>query len=130
MDQTTSHTYLEPSQSAAVVYWNYYDALNRGLIAAISVTVALAQLIDGTVLAFGSQSLAAATGTSLDGYVYRWNMTSVTSNNNWNDRNHMESHQLPIPPTGGIQTVGTANTYRGPSIFAVSSDDSVIVVGT
>ena len=64
-----------------VVYWNYYDALS-GILKYQYTNCGSARLIDGTILAFGTQSLTSTTCTALNGYVYRWNMTSVL-NNNW-----------------------------------------------
>jgi hypothetical protein len=55
-------------------------------------------------------------------------MTSVV-NDDWNTGITWKVPS-PIPITGGVQSApGTANTYRGPVIFAVSSDNSVVVVG-
>jgi hypothetical protein len=54
-----------------IAYWNYYDPLTGTLMLQIA-NASSARLIDGDVLAFGASN----------GYVYRWNMTSVV-NNNW-----------------------------------------------
>ena len=55
-------------------------------------------------------------------------MTSVV-NDDWNTGITWKVPS-PIPITGGVQSApGTANTYRGPVIFAVSSDNSVVVIG-
>jgi hypothetical protein len=100
------------SRVNGVSYWNYYYPLTGALIYQFS-NASEAQLIDGTVLAFGTGTVAGQTGN----YVYRWNMTSV-KNNDW--------------PTGITWKVPAPKTLTGayPSIFAVSSDASVIVVGT
>ena len=118
-----------------VVYWFYYDALTGVLVRQFN-NCGSARLIDGTVIAFGTQSLTTTTDTALDGYVYEWNMTSIVGQvvttvgvYNWNTGITWKT-PAPIPITGGPQTApGTAATYRGPTIFAISSDNSVIVIG-
>ena len=117
-----------------IVYWNYYDALSGVLIRQYS-NCGSARLIDGDVLAFGAQSLTSTTDTALNGYAYRWNATKVaTSGANayqWNTGIEWKT-LVPIPVTGGVQSApgtGVASTYRGPTIFAVSADESVIVIG-
>ncbi|MGD6809771.1 MAG: PQQ-binding-like beta-propeller repeat protein [Candidatus Bathyarchaeia archaeon] len=87
-----------------VVYWNYYDPLTGTLVRQIA-NASSARLIDGTVLAFGAAN----------GYVYRWNMTSVV-NNNWQTG---MTWKVPMPKP---------LSYLAPSIFAVSSDLSVLVI--
>jgi hypothetical protein len=115
------------------VYWNYYDALTGALIRQYN-NCGSARLIDGSVLAFGTQTLVSTTDTALNGYVYEWNMTSVatsgTTANQWNTGIIWKVPAV-IAITGGVQSApgtNTANTYRGPAIFAVSQDESVIVV--
>jgi hypothetical protein len=87
-----------------VVYWNYYDPLTGTLVRQIA-NASSARLIDGTVLAFGAAN----------GYVYRWNMTSVV-NNNWQTG---MTWKVPMPKP---------LSYLAPSIFAVSDDLSVLVI--
>jgi hypothetical protein len=87
-----------------VTYWNYYDPLTGTLIRQIS-NASSARLIDGTVLAFGAAN----------NRVYRWNLTSVV-NNNWQTG---ITWAKPLPTPLG---------YLAPSIFAVSSDLSVLVI--
>ena len=101
---------------AGVVYWNYYDPLTGALLYQIN-NAGAARLIDGTVLAFGAQPPTTTTDKTLNGYLYRWNMTSVTANN-WNT---------------GITwkvTLPALVSSISPSIFAVSPDLSTVVVGT
>jgi len=107
-----------------VVYWEYYDALTGVLVRQFN-NCASARLIDGTVLAFGAQSYTSTTDTALDGYVYRWNMstvvgfvTNVVGAYNWNLG---ITWKVPLPLT----IWGTS-----PAIFAVSPDLSTVVVGT
>jgi len=92
--------------------YNYYDPFTGNLVRTI-VNASSARLIDGTVLAFGAGTITGQTAR----YVYGWNMTSVV-NNNW--------------PTGITWKVPLPTTLTGayPSLFAVSSDVSVVVVGT
>jgi hypothetical protein len=97
---------------AGVTYWNYYDPATGTLLRQFA-NASSSRLIDGTALAFGAGTITGVTGR----YVYRWNMTSVV-NSNW--------------PTG-IQwkvTLPTTLTGAYPSLFAVSSDASVVVIGT
>jgi hypothetical protein len=100
------------STVSGVSYWNYYDVLTGDLQRQIANATG-ARLIDGTVLAFGVGTITGQTGR----YVFRWNMTSVV-NNNW--------------PTGITWKVTQPLTSWGnnPSLFAVSSDASVVVIGT
>ena len=102
-----------PSTVSGVNYWNYFDPLTGFLMRSISNASTGARLIDGTVLGFGAGTITGQTAR----YVYRWNMTSVV-NNNW--------------PTGITWKVPQPTTPIGtyPSIFAVSKDASVIVLGT
>jgi hypothetical protein len=99
------------STVSGVSYWNYYDVLTGDLTRQYA-NASSSRLIDGTVLAFGVGTITGQTGR----YVFRWNMTSVT-NNNW--------------PTGITWKVTQPLTSWGanPSIFAVSSDVSVVVIG-
>jgi hypothetical protein len=95
-----------------ITYWNYYDPLTGALIRQLA-NAQSARLIDGTPLAFGASN----------GYVYRWNMTSVTNNNwltgvIWN-----VSLPKPLMTAGGAVASPTSQ-----SIFAVSKDYSMIVV--
>jgi hypothetical protein len=92
--------------------WNYYDVLT-GDIKYQFANATGARLIDGTMLAFGVGTITGQTGR----YVFRWNLTSVV-NNNW--------------PTGIQWKVKQPLTSWGanPSLFAVSSDVSVVVIGT
>ena len=100
------------STVSGVSYWNYYDVLTGDLTKQYA-NATTAKLIDGTVLAFGVGTITGQTGR----YVFRWNMTSVV-NNNW--------------PTGITWKVTQPLTSWGtnPAIFAVSSDASVVVIGT
>jgi hypothetical protein len=99
-------SYLFGTRSASgVTYWNYYDPLTGTLMIQLA-NAQSARLIDGTPLAFGASN----------GYVYRWNMTSVT-NNNW--------------LTGITWNVSLPKPITSPTtqnIFAVSQDYSTIVV--
>jgi hypothetical protein len=88
-----------------ITYWNYYDPATGTLVNQIA-NASAARLIDGTVLAFGAQN----------GYVYRWNMTSVV-NNNWPTGITWE---VPLPTPDSSAAVQ--------QIFAVSPDLSTIVV--
>jgi len=98
---------------AGIAYWNYYDPMT-GILTKQFSNVSAARLIDGTELAFGAGALAGSTTR----YVYRWNMTSVASNNNWQTGITWKV-PLPTPLSSGPTT---------PTIFAVSSDLSTIVV--
>jgi len=98
---------------AGITYWNYYDPMTGTLVRQIS-NCSSARLIDGTVLAFGAANSPTILGGS---YVYRWNLTSVV-NNNWSTG---ITWKTPMPKP---------NAYLTPSIFAVSQDASVIVVGS
>ena len=99
---------------SGITYWNYYDALTGTLIRQIS-NCSSARLVDGTILGFG----AANSPTILGGaYLYRWNLTSVASNNQW--------------PTGITWKVKMPTTLTGtyPSLFAVGMQSDVVVIGT
>jgi hypothetical protein len=103
---------------AGVNYWNYYDPLTGVLIRQIN-NCSTARLLDGTELAYGAQSpTATGVNPALNGYVFRWNMTSVV-NNNWQTG---ITWKVPLPVT--------AATGVYPSIFAVGMKSDVIVVGT
>ena len=95
-----------------ITYWNYYDPATGTLVMQLYGCVA-SRLIDGTDLAFGAANSPLLGGA----YVYRWNMTSVV-NSYW--------------PTGITWKVKLPSAYTGGygAIFAVSSDYSVLVVGT
>ena len=95
-----------------VSYWNYYNPFTGVLTRQIA-NASAARLIDGTMLAFGVGTIVGQTGR----YVFRWNMTSVV-NNQW--------------PTGITWKVTQPMTSWGanPALFAVSSDVSVVVIGT
>jgi len=112
------------------VYWNYYDAMTGNLMISIK-NAGNARLIDGTVLAFGAQAPTTVTDTALNGYLYRWNMTSVVSTigsatgnpfaNGYSDWNTGITWKVPMPKlVSGIY----------PTIFAVSPDLSAVVIGT
>jgi hypothetical protein len=92
--------------------WNYYDPFTGSLLVQMA-NASTAQLVDNTVLAFGAGTITGQTGR----FVYRWNMTSVV-NNNW--------------PTGITWKAPLPTTLTGayPTLFAVSPDASVVVVGT
>ena len=100
------------STVSGVSYWSYYDTLT-GDIKYEYANATGSRLIDGTVLAFGVGTIVGQTGR----YVFRWNQTSVTGNN-W--------------PTGITWKVTQPLTSWGanPTLFAVSSDISVVVIGT
>jgi len=111
-------SYVQPYLWGSVVvngitYWNYYDALTGVLVRQIS-NASSARLIDGTVLAFGC---GVPTGQT-QRYVYRWNMTSVASSNDWWTG---VTWKVPMPNP-------LAQSKALPTIFAVSSDLSTIVV--
>jgi hypothetical protein len=106
--------YLWGSSSVAgLTYWNYYHPKTGALIYQIANATGGPRLFDGTVLAFGC---AAPTGQT-QSYVYRWNMTSVVNNQWWTG----VTWKVPAPKT-------LTGAYA--SSFAVSSDVSVVVVGT
>jgi len=94
-----------------IQYWMYYDAKTGALLKQYS-NASSARLIDGTELAFGAGTLVGQTGS----YVYRWNMTSVVGTD-WKTGITWKK-PLPTPIFDA----------RAPSIFAVSSDSSVIVL--
>jgi hypothetical protein len=104
---------------AGITYWNYYDALTGVLVRQIA-NASSARLIDGTPLAFG----AANSPTVLGGaYLYRWNMTSVSttgaSAQNWSTG---ITWKVPLPKA----LANPRGQYQ--SIFAVSSDLSTVII--
>jgi len=94
-----------------ITYWSYYDPATGTLLRQLA-NATSSRLIDGTELAFGAGTITGQTGR----YVYRWNMTSVV-NSNW--------------PTGITWKVPAPKTLTGgdPTIFTVSSDLSVVMIG-
>ena len=99
---------------SGITYWNYYDPATGLLLRQLS-NASAAQLVDGTILAFGSGVLPG----SSNGYVYRWNMTNVAANNNWQTG---ITWKVPWP-------TAIANPRSiGQLVFAVSTDLSTVVV--
>ena len=96
-----------------ITYWNYYDPLTGVLVRQIN-NASAAQLVDGTELAFGAGKPTGQT----QGYIYRWNMTSVVNNNWWTG----VTWKVPWP-------TAIANPRSiGQLIFGESQDLSTIVV--
>ena len=102
--------------------WNYYDPLTGKLMLSI-VNATSAQLIDGSVLAYGVR------GTAPNQTLFRWNMTSVVGGN-WPTGITWEI-KLPkslldtLTQYGGV-TVAVNEAAK--ALFAISTDDSTIVV--
>ena len=101
--------------------WNWYDPLTGKIVLSMA-NASSAQLIDGSVLAFGVR------GTIPNQTLFRWNMTSVV-NGNWPTGITWQI-SLPkslldaLPQYGGTTGINAASK----AIFAVSTDLSTVVV--
>jgi len=113
-------SYLWGSNSFnGTTYWNYYDVFT-GTLRYQYRNASSANLIDGTVLAFGAGNLPGETKPS----VYRWNMTQVQSSGaRANDWQTGITWKVPAPRA----LVDTPSSLAA-RIFGVTSDLSTVVV--
>ena len=116
-----------------VVYWMYYDPLTGALMREIS-NCGSAKLIDGTILAFGAQAGTSTTDTALNGYLYRWNETTmaalITTAGVFNWNNGI-TWKVPLPLMAyNVGSTSAPSTLAYPALFAISPDLSTVVIGT